>query len=363
MGSNLEIIKSEVIFSLEKEFGFLVPKDITEIAKRIDEFILNKIQTTLFQNVSYFVSGASVNPKGHIIKFKNHTYRLAVEEPFGKQKTIIVGLIEIFTNQNQHIENIKKKMPIQGIGRYNFIELFYPNTIPIKYDLLLEYIYIVFNTSYNWLLIKLKKIIRENYILTDVLYDPVKISLANFNDAKHSVWFVVKNKGNVVFLLDESNVNYALNALQKAPINSNLSSYEMLDEFIHMKIPFDKSFAGQASKIKAPINVQIDNGAYFDDMTDLAISQIGVFSRDLTVYPLSTTNKVHLYASYPTKYNNLVEPVLEANKEIINSNFKALNSKIIKMLKSLDKNNYDLSRTTEAIGSFLGAFFGSAMKS
>ncbi len=349
-------LRPNLIRGLDNKFQNKYFNDVLKASALIDEHIVDEIKhyLHLFTNEIIPTSDLINSSDTRLIKFKSRFFQLDASISILKKNSLNISYIEILSNDKLPLGSTVLEISINGVGKFKFVELYYPKTLTVNVELLTYTIKCIFETCYSWLLLKLKQHIKNRYILSNDLYSPVKISLANFNEAKNSLWFVSKVKDHVIFLLDEENINFAIQLLNNNSHQLNKSPYILLNDFIKMKLPYDKSFALQAKKANHRISGQIDFGNYFEEMTDLALSQIGVFSNDLSVYPLWTEGNIHLYGSYPAKYNTIIDPVLDANKELIIEEFLKLKSKTKRMIKQLKNQQFNLFDYGEFAGGFVG---------
>ncbi|WP_353779940.1 hypothetical protein [Winogradskyella sp. 3972H.M.0a.05] len=358
------ILRSIIIQGLENKYANKKFRDIVKAAEEIDDYIIDQIESILYTYTANFIKNSSLKAsyESQFISCKSRLFKLKVSEPVTSDSTILIGYLEVIKSDLAPARSINLQLDVDGIGRYNKIELILPKSLVIDIKLLEHAVKCIFESCYRWLLIKTRDILRSQYILSNEIYKPVKIAFSNFPDVMHSLWFVVKIKDDVIFLLDEDNVNYTLDLFNKNKEKMHKSPYLLLKDFIDMKLPFGKSFAAQAFKAKKPIHGKIDYGNYFDDMTELALSQIGVFTNEITVHPIFTDGRIHLYGSYPTKHNELIEPFLESNEEIIIQEFKILKSRIRRMFKNIRAQHFDLYTLAEIAGGFFGALIRALTK-
>ncbi|NAS32025.1 hypothetical protein GTQ40_13650 [Flavobacteriaceae bacterium R38] len=359
------LLKPFIVEGLNNFYGPSIPKDIGELSVKIDIHLINQVEFILYRFTSQFIrnstyNGSDVTP---LIKSGNRFYSIKVQEPNDKNTTIVVSFMEVLQTSNTIDKTIEDAITIDSIGRYDEIFIIHPSSLKIDIELLKSSIQYIFETGYTWLLIKMKKVVKNNYILSDDLYEHIKVALTNHHDAKHSLWFVVKHKEHVIFLLDEDNIDYAINKLSKNNVHSGVGPYKLLDNFIKMKLPYESSFALQALKAGGRISDNIDEGLYFNKLPDLAISQIGIFSKKVNVFPIHTHGKNHLFASYPAKYDSIIHPILESNKELLSEEFEKLGSKVKKIIKTLNYKRIDIHTYAEVTGTLFGSSVAQFLKS
>ncbi len=365
MNDPINRLKFEIIEEYNRVFDSMVSIDISAVAEAIEKKIFLLIEEILYTNTTTLVNNTSYNSSSSQarIAYKNDYYTIRVQEPFDDPQTIVIAYINLYSANRKLNPASTKRIEIVGVGKYKGLELIYPDELSLNHDLILNIIKTIFETSYSWLFHKIKYTIKENHMFSNVLYSRMKIALSNRDDVYNSIWFVVQDGEKCMLLLDKENIVKALEKLDENAIHPDIGPFKLLDEFINMRLPFEKSFALQSLKEGKCIDGEINLGNYFDELPLLATSQMKIFTSKVSVYPILTDWKIHLYLSFPTEYKNLILPIIDMNKESIIKDFKELDSRIKKMIKAMKTHSFDVDIIADFLGTFAASYTKSFLKS
>ena len=352
-------MQSDLIKELDKVFGKVAISDIGMVAEAVENRILLNIEELLTQYTGLFIHHSKVSTH-HLLRTittKNTRLRIRINESFEYPDELIVGYLELdFSGKNKN--KIKRHpLKIEGLGKYNKVTIVYPRKLNIDVELISKVIQMTFQTCYSWLFQKTKEASRESSIMASTLYSHLKVILAHKKSLYSKIWLVGVANDNLVLLLDEENVIAAAKEIKKANLFPEKSPFSLVSSFLSLSIPFEKAFANKAFKAKKCISGKISDGKYFDEMTFMAISQISVFTNEVSVFPLNTDNpKEMLFASFPTSIKNEIEPVLEIHKDKLTHDYKKFASRIRKLFGTLEKQNLNSGDLGNFFGSAIGGF-------
>ncbi|WP_298896617.1 hypothetical protein [uncultured Psychroserpens sp.] len=360
-GSLKKLINDEYDAAFDK----MVTIDISAVAEAIEKKTFLLIEDILHGFTNQLIPNSrSVEDRlDKKILLGSVAYSIRVQEPWDSPDSIIVAYVKLYAFDRK-INNPKTRtIKIDGIGKYKQFTLITPESMSIDIEGVSEIIKTIFETSYSWLFQKIRKVVKGSHMVTSNLYTRLKISLENKSHIYSTVWFVVQHKDQCIVLLDSDNIEKAMKSLSSNLIHPDTSPYKLLDQFINMRLPFDKAFAKQALKKGACVNGVINKGKYTNDLPLLAAGQIQIFTPEVSVFPVITEGRNHLYASFPTKFRGDVEPILLDNQEFLINEFKSFNSRIKRLIKSLDNHKIDVTRIAEFLGVFAGTYTNTILKS
>ncbi|WP_282044013.1 hypothetical protein [Winogradskyella flava] len=361
---NIQTIKiqSELTKELDKTFGDFIQTDISLISDAIYRFIPNKIENILTENTNDIIVDSSADyNKIKTIQTKICDLQIRIQESIQNSNELLVAYIPIKSKDGQ--ETKTESIGIFSYGRYDKITIIHPIKFNIELDIVLEYSKIIIEGCYNWFFQKLKTIIKENTIVSSYIYSKLKTFFPNKPEIYKSIWLVVVNNNSVTYLLDEENIEYALSKIKSYNLTKVESPIKQVNEFINMNIKYESTFMREVAAAYKGLSVNpLENPVYSksDEYSNLlAIGEAGIWEEDSTGFPILIEGKFYLFTIFPTKYLKEIEPVLIENREYISNEFKKLRSRISKLLKMMNRKNYDLGEIGKFAGNFLGGFFNS----
>ena len=351
-------LQADVLTQLDELFATVAMADIGMVAEAVESRLLRSIEEVLLEQTRRLVQGSS--PYGEAleaISTEAGPLFIKAQESFDNPNELLVGYLLL---EQDAPSASRETIDISGYGKYDQVVLLAPESVSVDLDTLSDIVQTLVRTHYSWLFGRFKEVVKESGVMANRIYSQLRIITNHDPELAGVIWLVAMHGDHCFFLIDEQNATGALELLKRHGVHPNMSPISLVSEFLTMRLPFSKSFAIEASRAGKCIDGKIENSAYYDDMTLLALSQLAVFTNHVSVCPLLAEGDTYLFASFPTRFRPKLEGLFEIHKGKLGAEYLQFARRFRKLMTTIERSKKQAGYTH--IGEFIGRTMGGFLR-